>query len=109
MATAESLSFQKDITDLIDELGEPFTFSRDGVKMASVNGVYGLIKGTNVQPTDASVIQSTSKVISIKYTKKYLPELSDIVQDSDRNLYQVLDVQTARLNATTICYILTVA
>lgn len=104
----ESIRWQKEITEMIKEFGEKMTFSRGGSNMGSMIGAFGKISMRNIVPNDASPIQSQQKVISIPVTARYQPETMDVVTDSHKNIYQIVQVDTSRYQDTDLCYILTI-
>lgn len=102
--TTESNSFQKEITAMIADFGEFLTFSRGTKKLLSAKCAFGSIKTRDVS-SDGTPIQSEQRTVSIPYTKNYIPELMDAVQDKHKNIFMIQNVQTSRYQDTVICYI----
>jgi hypothetical protein len=106
--SAESMSFRKDINDVIALLGEPFTCSRGTKILAHLKGTADKQFLRNIDNGGPSPMSSDARTITIQYSAKYVPELFDVLTDSHKHIYSVVDVNTIRMEDTTICYTLTI-
>ena len=105
--TAEAVSLIRDVTDLINTLGEPLSFSRGTKKLVTQKGTFDKIFERNIDAGSASPMASEARTITIAATR-YVPELFDVVQDSHKHLFQVQDITSMRFENSIIAYTLTI-
>ena len=101
---SEATQIKSEVTTLIAQMGENFTFTRAGKRVASLPGVFGKIHKGNITPTGPSPTSSEQRSLIISVTTKYVPEIMDVVQDGNKTIYQVVTVNTNRFMGVDIAY-----
>lgn len=105
---SQATQIKATVQEIISAYGEKFSFSRAGQKLASVFGVYDKINGVNITAGTSSPTYSQQRSIIISVNNKYEPVILDVVQDSFKQTYQIVDVEIIRFEAVDVAYSMTI-